>query len=55
MAEKLTSKDDTLRLDGMVAVGEFVAVPPPPHAIATNPTSTSVGNSLANLNLVSPL
>jgi hypothetical protein len=26
-------------------------VPPPPQAIATNPTSTSVGNSLANLNL----
>jgi hypothetical protein len=52
IAEKLTSNEETLSDDGMVAVGEFDDVPPPPpHAIATNPTSTSVGNSLANLNL----
>src|SRR5438128_10430157 len=51
IAEKLTSNEETDSDDGMVAVGEFDDVPPPPQAIATTPTSTSAGNSLANLNL----
>src|SRR5487761_454531 len=50
IAEKLTSNDETLSDDGMVAVGEFAAVPPPPpQAIATSPTTLRVGISLANL------
>src|ERR1700681_1810428 len=50
MAEKLTSNEEMLSDDGMVAVGEFDDVPPPPpQAIATIPTTPSVGISLANL------
>src|SRR5229473_2547563 len=53
MAEKLTSNEETLSDDGMVA-GDAGVPPPPPHAITTNPTSDSVGTSFANL-MVSPL
>src|SRR5713226_5028632 len=53
IAEKLTSNEETLSDDGMVA-GDAVAPPPPPHAITTNPTSDSVGTSFANL-MVTPL
>src|SRR5438445_8400561 len=49
MAEKVTSNEETDSDDGMVAVGEFDDVPPPPQAIATIPTTPSVGTSLANL------
>src|ERR1700682_869194 len=50
MAEKLTSNEEMLSDDGTVAVGEFDDVPPPPpQAIATIPTTPSVGISLANL------
>src|SRR5216683_2832741 len=53
MADKLTSNEETLSDDGIVA-GEAVAVPPPPHAITTSPTINSVGTSFANL-MLSPL
>src|ERR1700716_611156 len=49
IAEKLTSNDATESGDGIVAVGEFDDVPPPPQAIAKIPTTPSVGTSLANL------
>jgi len=52
MAVKLTSKEDTLSDDGIVAVGEFDDVPPPPHASATSPATISAGTSLTNLNVV---
>src|SRR5580704_5768268 len=49
MAEKVTSNEETLRLAGTTA-GDVVAVPPPPpHAIATIPTTPIAGTSLANL------
>jgi hypothetical protein len=50
IAEKLTSNEETLSDDGMVA-GDAVEVPPPPHAITTSPASMSAGTSLANLNV----
>jgi hypothetical protein len=54
MAEKLTSNEETLRPDGMVA-GDAPPVPLlPPHAITTSPTINSVGTSFANL-MLSPL
>src|SRR5260370_22729766 len=53
MADKLSSNEETLSDDGIVA-GEAVAVPPPPHAITTSPTINSVGTSFANL-MLSPL
>jgi hypothetical protein len=52
-ADMLTSNEEILSDDGMVA-GEAVPVPPPPHAITTSPTTNSVGTSFANL-MLSPL
>src|ERR1700674_1538806 len=49
IAEKLTSNEEMLRLDGTVA-GDAAALPPlPPQAIATIPTTPIAGTSLANL------
>src|ERR1700693_3942813 len=48
MYEKSWVNELMLRSDGTVA-GDAVAVPPPPQAIATIPTTPSVGISLANL------
>jgi hypothetical protein len=52
MYEKSCVNELTLRSDGIVAVGEFVAVLFPPQAIATSPASITAGTSLANLNMV---
>jgi hypothetical protein len=50
IAAKLTSNEEMLSDDGTVAgLGEFAAVPPPPQAIATIPTTPIAGISLANL------
>src|SRR5579864_1747234 len=48
MAEKVTSNEETLRDDGMVAAEVVAVPPPPPQAIATIPTTPSAGTSLAN-------
>src|ERR1700720_1752154 len=49
MAVKLTSNEETLRDDGMVAGDAVPVVVLPPHAVATIPTTPSVGTSLENL------
>src|SRR4029077_1038325 len=54
IAAKLTSNEETLSDDGIVAGDAPPVVPPPPHAITTSPTTNSVGTSFANL-MLSPL
>src|SRR5450759_489270 len=50
MYEKSCVNELMLRSDGTVPLGEFDDVPPPPpQAIATIPSTPSVGISLANL------
>src|SRR4029077_18622040 len=51
IAEKLTSNEETLSDDGIVAGDAPPVVAPPPHAITTSPASISAGTSLANLNV----
>src|ERR1700738_3897554 len=48
MYEKSCVNELMLRSDGTTA-GDAVAVPPPPQAMATIPTTPSAGTSLANL------
>jgi len=55
MYEKSCVNELMLRSAGTTA-GDAVAVPPPPpQAIATIPTTPSVGKSLANLMVLSPI
>src|ERR1700716_3746234 len=49
MYEKSWVNELMLRSAGTVALGVFDVVVPPPQAIATIPTTPSVGTSLANL------
>jgi hypothetical protein len=51
MAEKLTSNEETLSDDGIVAGDAPPVVLPPPHAMTASPASMSTGTSLANLNV----